>query len=134
MSQYESDTCGLESKSRGSDLAISDITATLRPTVHRYCQQNRERAIVSKNFELKWNMDAVEQLKQQAINQLQEPANDLLRETIRQVNAEMRGRPADETYTVLVTRLGEAFPAEFEPNEPELRKVAEAIEADELDD
>lgn len=89
---------------------------------------------MSKNFELKWNMDAVEQLKQQAINQLQEPANDLLRETIRQVNAEMRGRPADETYTVLVTRLGEAFPAEFEPNEPELRKVAEAIEADELDD
>lgn len=114
--------------------SISEVAATLGPAANLHGQQTLERAIVSKNFELKWNANAVEQLKQQAISQLQEPANDLLRETIRQTNAEMRGSPADDVYTELVTRLSKAFPTGFEPNVPELRKVAEAIEADELDD
>lgn len=65
----------------------------------------------------------------QALQALQDQANAKLREIVWQVRNEMVGKPADLVYKRLVSRLGTAG---IKPNEPEMRKIARAIEMDEL--
>jgi hypothetical protein len=82
------------------------------------------RATMGINF--KFNEAALEKLKQDAIRKLQPEVDARLQGIIRGVRDEMEGQPADDVYAELVTRLDAAG---VTPNEPNVRKLAEEIQA-----
>lgn len=69
----------------------------------------------------------MKKLAAQAVEQLQPAANTALRNEIRAARDAYHGETADQVYSGLVERLRNVFGKGFQPNEDELRKVAQAI-------
>lgn len=71
---------------------------------------------MAKNVKIEWN--------DKALQQLQDQANRAVQQVVREVNAEMAGQPAEGVFRELMRRIAGA---NFEPNEANLRTVAQSI-------
>lgn len=76
---------------------------------------------------------ALQRAIQPQLDLLEADLNQALQDTIREVKAEHDGQSVDEVYHVLVTRLM-AVIIGFNPDEPQLRKLAQDIVDGNLED
>lgn len=67
--------------------------------------------------------DVVAQVK----TNVEAQANPLLQDAIRHVRDTYNGEPVDEVYERLVSEIGQRVGLHFEPNETNMRQVAQAI-------
>lgn len=77
-------------------------------------------------FRFKFNEEALEKLKREAIRNLQPQVDAKIQDIVRGVRDEMEGQPANTVYAELISRMEAAGVV---PNEPNVRKVADEIEA-----
>jgi hypothetical protein len=84
------------------------------------------------DMKIKLNQQALDKLAREAARRQEPTVNAVLHETLRELRNEMTGQPADEIETELVKRLSARIPG-FTPA-PQLRELAEAIEAGTLED
>lgn len=83
--------------------------------------------------------DAVRRAVQAQIDaKIQPQVNSAVQRAVREVRDEYAGESVDQTYTKLVDRIRAALPDElapnFQPDEPNLRRAADAIAGGKMED
>lgn len=96
---------------------------------------NEEDVVPKPRVKVKLDRSAVRRLERQAVQQVQEPANEVMRDAVRRVRDRGGDRTVDQVYRELVGEIHGALGAmRFKPNEARLREFAQAIVAGELED